>query len=143
MRYCFLPGLLFILTCCTRKEKYSDDKIRLYWQSFSLISEDTNMVICNIMSDSLEIRNSNNKTKLYFIEKNKRDSLFYWANGMIEYKEPDIINTCSDYVGKLTIKIRYSPTLTKHAYFTAICDWREINNETRKIDSLLNTVIKH
>lgn len=115
---------------------------KLHWQNFTLWLEDTSIIHGNIISDSIQIKSHNNEPILYYVGKQNVDSLFYWAENLLNYRLPEQIQTCTDYIGKLRIQIRYSNILSKQVDFISICNWKGLSIETRKIDSILKLAVK-
>jgi hypothetical protein len=88
--------------------------------------------------DSLEVT-IKNATRKYYISNAERDTLFMQANKLIDSKE-NTIPFCTDYAGRLKLQIRYNQQVMKEVSFISICDWRELDSNTRKIDQLLTKI---
>ena len=129
--------VLLVVTCSNESTTNTKAAVKRHWQSFTLRLEDTSIVQGQNTSDSIEIKSRDGKTTGYYVGKQGIDSLFSWAEYLLDYKQPVEIRTCTDYVGKLSVQVRYSDILTKRVDFTSICNWKEFTSETGKIDSIL------
>jgi len=134
--------LAALVSCSNNRAAAVDGAANLSWQYFTLRLEDSCLVIGDMMSDSIEIKKIDGETAYYNVGKKGRDSLLSWCNNLLNYMQPKLIMTCTDYVGKLTVRIKYSETLTKEVKFTSICNWKKLTPETQKIDSLLTFAVK-
>ena len=70
------------------------------------------------------------------ISKDEKDSLFKWTETLIQTK-PEPTAFCTDYYGKLTLKIIYSEQVSKQAQFTSICEWQNLDSNTSHIYKLV------
>jgi hypothetical protein len=141
----FLAKLVTVSStgCNSENKRKSQDRSKiLHWQTFFLQLEDTGAVSGNVISDSIVIGRIKGNPQSYYLGQMGRDSLVAWVSNLISYQTPDTVITCTDYVGKLSVGMRYSQTLVKRTEFSSICSWRRINEDTRKIDSLLKAVIR-
>ncbi|WP_394773153.1 hypothetical protein, partial [Flavobacterium sp.] len=55
----------------------------------------------------------------------EKDSLFTWSEKLLDKKESPT-KFCTDYFGKLDIKIVYSDQVTKKVEYTSICEWQNL-----------------
>ena len=134
--------VILVISCSSGNTANIKSMDKQTWQSFTLWLEDTSIVYGNFLSDSLEIKSKNGETINFYIGKSRLDSIFYWSDNLINFRQPDQFQFCTDYVGKLRIEIHYSSILTKQVNFTSICNWKNLSIETRKIDSVLKLAIK-
>jgi len=139
-RLLYLP-LLFFWACTNRAEKSKPlPSIPVRWQYLTLELNDT-VVQAVQTTDTLEIAMFKERGQRYPISHSEMDSLFSWSNELINYHgQPN--RFCTDYVGKLKVRIRYNSQLLKEVSFSSICNWREINASTNKIDRLLKKVAR-
>jgi hypothetical protein len=133
--YFFLP--LFFVGACTGQPDGSKARKHnsVQWQYLTLEFNDTVIYLDQII-DTLEVTTLKKGVRKYQIGKVEKDSLFIQANELIEFTgQPN--RFCTDYVGKLKLRIRYNSQTLKEISFTSICDWRELNDNTNRIDLLL------
>lgn len=91
-------------------------------------------------SDSIEVLTKKGDTISSNIKREEKDSLISWAERLLEFEPPSEFQFCTDFVGKLSVRIKYSEIVSKRVDFSSICDWNKFNGETRKIDSILQIV---
>src|SRR4030095_3277385 len=132
-----LSYLLVILIACNSRpdRSTSQNNIPIQWQYLTIELNDTVIQVAQ-MIDSLEIATFNEGVQKFSIEHVKKDSLFSWSNKLIDFVgQPR--RFCTDYVGKLKVRIRYNPQMLKEVSFSSICNWQELDSNTIKIDQLL------
>ena len=134
---------MFLLACSSNEKAPSKPVEKDNWQSFKIYLEDTSTVLVYNTSDTIEIKGRDESINYYKIGKKSIDSLFAWVDKLVHYRQPEETVFCSEYVGKLEIKIRYSEILSKSVSFISICKWDSFTTETQKIDSLIKLVTKH
>jgi hypothetical protein len=134
-------SLLFFWACENRTENSNrQPSVSVRWQYLTLEFNDTVIQVVQ-STDTLEVSTSKVGQLNYLIKRSEKDSLFSWSNELINfYGQPN--SFCTDYVGKLKVRIRYNPQLFKEVSYSSICDWREINVNSNKIDGLLKKVTK-
>ena len=71
------------------------------------------------------------------ISKNEKDSLFAWTETLIQTK-PEPTKFCTDYYGKLSLKIIYSEQVSRQIQYRSICEWERLDRNTSHIYSLIN-----
>ena len=125
------------MSCSSENTAISKGSKATPWQSFTFHLEDTAIVHGEHWSDSIDVLTNNGDTLAYYIKEDERDSLISWAEKLLDFQQPSEFRTCTDYVGKLSVRIKFSENVSKRVDFASICDWKEFNNETRKIDSIL------
>jgi hypothetical protein len=134
-------SLLFFWACTSRTENSNpQSSVPVRWQYLTLELNDTVVQVVQT-TDTLEVSTFKQGGLKYPIKRSEMDSLFSWSNKLINfYGQPN--SFCTDYVGKLKVRIRYNPQLLKEVSFSSICDWREINANANKIDELLKKVAR-
>ena len=134
-------SLLFVCACTSRIDRSKHQKnVPIQWHYLTLEFNDTVIQLTDII-DTLEVATFEKGMQKYLVDKLEKDSLFTQVNELIDFKgQPK--RFCTDYVGKLKIRIRYNDQLLKEVSFTSICDWRELNANTNSIDQLLKKMIR-
>ena len=112
--------------------------VSVQWQYLALELNDT-VVQVTQETDTLEVSTFSQKVQKYQIGKTEKDSLFAYANALVDFKKQPP-QFCTDYVGKLKVRVRYNSQLLKEVRFSSICDWRELDANTNKIDQLLKKI---
>lgn len=78
------------------------------------------------------------------ITKSEKDSLFKWTRKLVRGPvEPE--QRCTDYVGYLSATIEYgnrSSRTKQTCEYSSICDWFNVNDDTKSLYRLLKTRIK-
>jgi hypothetical protein len=135
----YLP-LLFIWACTDRTEKSKPQQtIPVHWQYLTLELNDTVIQVAKSI-DTLEVTTFKEGVQRFPISHPEMDSLFSWSNELIDFHgQPK--QFCTDYVGKLKVRIRYNSQLLKEVSFSSICDWKEISAKTSQLDQLLRKVM--
>jgi hypothetical protein len=134
-------SLLLFCACANRTDSVkSIPKVSVQWQYLTLELNDT-VIQAVEATDTLEIATFKEGFQRYPIRHPEIDSLFSWSNALLDFQgQPKIF--CTDYVGKLLVRIRYNSQLLKEVNFSSICNWRELDNNTRRIDHLLKEVVR-
>ena len=137
----FYFSLLFIGACTNRTDRNKTLKnVSVQWQYLTLELNDT-IVQLTQTTDTLEVATFKEKVQKYQINKTEKDSLFAHANELIDFKKKPK-QFCTDYVGKLKVRVRYNPQLLKEVSFSSICNWRELDANTNRIDQLLKKIVR-
>ena len=92
-------------------------------------------------TDSLYVKRLDTITqqKSYKILDSEKDSLFSWTETRIDTKS-NPSEFCTDYVGKLTLRIAYSEQMSKQISYNSICDCKDLDRNTSKIHELLSKI---
>ena len=132
--------IFFIVACSSGYERSSTpDNVTVPWQYVTLELNDTVIQVTRTI-DTLEIVTFKNGVRKYSIEKAEKDSLFSWSNDLIDFRgQPN--RFCTDYVGKLKVRIRYNSQVLKEVSFSSLCKWQEIDSNAIKIHQLLKGLI--
>ena len=138
LKVLFFFLLFFIGACTGRTDSKLQQNNSVQWQYLTLEFNDTVIQLAQLIN-TLEVGTFKERVQKYQINKVEKDSLFTQANDLIGFGgQPK--RFCTDYVGKLRIRIRYNSQLLKEVTFSSICDWRNLNANTNRIDQLLKKV---
>jgi len=110
------------------------------WQYISIKANSTEFYL-DAVTDSLNVKNvdTSKQHKSYKLLKSDKDSLFSWTESIIDKKaNPSVF--CTDYVGKLTLRIVYSEQMSKQISYRSICEWKNLDSNTSKIYELLSKI---
>jgi hypothetical protein len=132
---------LFLICACTNRTDRNkpQQNVSVQWQYLTLELNDT-IIQLTQTTDTLEVLTFKGEVQKYQINKTEKDSIFTQANELTDFKgQPK--RFCTDYVGKLKVRVRYNAQLMKEVSFTSICDWRELNDNANRIEQLLKKVI--
>lgn len=136
--------ILFLITlfasCGSENTVSTKDTNKTNWQSITFHLEDTAFVHIQHWSDSIEVLTNTGDTIGCIIRRDEKDSLISWAERLLDFDPPSQFRYCTDYVGRLSVRVKYSDIVFKRVDFSSICDWKRFNDETRKIDSILQIV---
>lgn len=134
-------SILFICSCSNRTDRIDPPlKVSIQWQYLTFEINDTVIKLYR-MSDTLEVASFKKKSQKYQITESQKDSLFACANKLMDYKkQPNRV--CTDYIGKLKVRIKYNSQVSKESNFSSICNWRELDENTNRIDQLLKKVMR-
>ena len=141
LRQLIILSLTTLLASCASENTVSSkDEKTTNWQSITFRLEDTAIVHIKHWSDSIEVLTNKGDTVTCNIRRDEKDSLIAWAEKLLDFKPPSQFRVCTDYVGKLSVQIKYSEIVSNRVDFRSICDWKRFNDETHKIDSVLQIV---
>jgi hypothetical protein len=134
-------SLLFIFACASKTDgSKPQQNVPIQWQYLTLELKDTVIQLAQT-TDTLELTTFKEGVQKYSLNKDEKDNLFARANGLIDFKgQPKVF--CTDYVSKLKVRIRYNSQLLKEVSFTSLCNWRELDSNAKRIDQLLEKVIR-
>lgn len=135
-RIIFSSAILFLCACKGRTDVNEPRKdVSVQWQYLAIEFDDTVIQISQ-GNDTLEVITFNMEVQKYPIGKEEENSLFILANELMGFNgQPE--KFCTDYVGKLKVRIGYNQQLSKEVSFSSICDWRKLNANTNRIDQFL------
>ena len=145
-----------MLGCSNRNQESDSSEILEIWHSVHVVLniKDTITLYSNEDSLHLNVRDTFMKEfwapgsfKKVFVDrsalpitKRQADSIFIFANNLIESKKlPE--NHCTDYYGNIRVIIMYSATFSKTVNYSSICEWANMDSNTAGIEAILQEVI--
>jgi len=102
---------------------------------FSVLNQDDSLLIKSTPGSL----NKNDSVLAYKITASEKDSLFKWVESLIDSKMRPT-HFCTDYYGKLSLKIVYNEQVVKNADYTSICEWQELDSDTKNIYQLITKI---
>lgn len=118
----------------------ADKKEEELWLNLSIKANGSEFYL-EAFTDSLYVRKLDtlNLQKSYKMSKSEKDSLFSWTEKLIDIKTSPS-RFCTDYYGKLSLRIVYSEQMSKQINFNSICEWEKLDSNSRKICQLLSKI---
>ena len=136
-----LAGLLLLLGCNSAKDNrvaHTDSSsswtyviVKANGHEFSVSTYDDTLTFKKARTGRMDTLQ---KVKML---KSEKDSLFKWTEALIQTK-PEPINYCTDYFGKLTLRIIYSEQVSRQVDYRSICEWQSLDSNTSNLYKLLN-----
>jgi hypothetical protein len=80
-------------------------------------------------------------TKSYAFTQREKDSIYLLVKDIVVNPlKPK--GFCTEFVGRIEIKISYGDQVTQSCLYTSVCDWTKLSDKTLKLSSILQKRIK-
>ena len=77
------------------------------------------------------------KTKTERVNPADKDSIYFWTT-KINWPPVMPVKFCTDYVGRLTVKIQFGERVFQTSEFHSICEWETMSKETEELHRLFS-----
>jgi hypothetical protein len=77
------------------------------------------------------------KTKTELLSLADKDSVYFWTT-KINWPPVMPVKFCTDYVGRLTVKVQFGERVSQTSEFHSICEWETMSKETENLHGLFS-----